>query len=378
MKSLMKMIMKLFRFLPKWTLKNYIVLESVPDLSDNTRAVFDEMINRGMNNKYKFIWLIENTNHKILNLKNVKFVNKNSKKKYWYLFFCKCGICCNGKIFSWRRGQFSIYLSHGFPIKSVRVSVGELCDKIDWWLTTSENVKEIFSYEFRAKYECGVALGYPRNDSFSEAPKDLHLYFDDVSFNKVIIWYPTFRQNKGGIAASNSSDALPIICDEDKARRLNDFAIKNNLLVVLKPHFAQDVNYMKDLKLSNIRFIDDEFLYRNNLKSYELVGSSDALLTDYSSIYYDFTLADKPIGLIWEDYEDYKENPGFAVNMEYYMKGGEKIYTIEDLESFLTRVVKNVDALIEERREIRDYVHCYADGKNSERVVDFIIEKAKL
>lgn len=370
--------MKIFRFLPKWMLLNYIVLESVPDLSDNTRAVFDEMISRGLNKKYKFIWIVENEKHKIPNLKNVKYVNKRSIKKYWYLFFCKCGICCNGKVFSYRKGQFSIYLSHGFPIKSVRVAVGELCNNIDYWLSPSENVKDIFSYEFRANLDCCVSLGYPRNDSFAKPNRDLKEIFTDVMFDKVIVWYPTFRQNHGGIAASNSSDALPIINNEENAKRLNNFAVNNKLLVVLKPHFAQDVSYMKDLKLSNIRFIDDEFLFEKNLQSYELVGSCDALLTDYSSVYYDYTLADKPIGLIWEDFDDYKENPGFAVDMDYYMQGGEKIYTIQDLEDFLLRVSKNEDVLGAERRKIRDYVHYSTDGKNSERVVDFIIDKAKL
>ena len=38
----------------------YIVFESLPDFSDNTRAVFDEMVRRGINKKYKFIWLCVN------------------------------------------------------------------------------------------------------------------------------------------------------------------------------------------------------------------------------------------------------------------------------------------------------------------------------
>lgn len=374
------LLVKILSFLPRWTLKNYIVLESAPDLSDNTRAVFDEMIRRKMNEKYKFIWLVENDKHKIPgeNLKNVKYIKKSSKKKYWYFFFHKCGICCNGKIFSWRKGQFSIYLSHSVPLKAVRQAVDDLCQNIDFWLTTSENTLPIFSYDFRADINRGVALGFPRNDDLITANKNLHAFFPSVVFDKVIGWYPTFRQNKGGIAASNSSTALPIIHNEEAAIRLNDFALKNRLLIVIKPHFAQDVSFMKNLGLSNIQFISDEFLLNSGMRFYEFLGSQDAMLTDYSSIYYDYTLTDRPIGLIWEDYEAYAQNPGFAVDMEYFMKGGEKIYTIEDLERFLLNVSRGEDVLKTERREIRDYVHCKVDANNSKRVVDFIIEKANL
>ena len=97
-----------------------------------------------------------------------------------------------------------------------------------------------------------------------------------------------------------------------------------------------------------------------------------------SSIYYDYTLCDKPIGLIWEDYEEYAEKPGFVVDMDYMMKGGVKIYDMEDFRSFIRDVAKGIDRLKDERREIRDFANYSTDGKNSKRVVDFIIEQAKL
>ncbi len=150
------------------------------------------------------------------------------------------------------------------------------------------------------------------------------------------------------------------------------------MLVVLKPHFAQDVSAIKALDLSNIIFISDDFFLQNDITSYRFVGSCDALLTDYSSIYFDYTLCDKPIGLIWEDYEEYAKNPGFAVDMDAAMKGGVKIYTLEELENFVQDVATGVDRLKQERREVRDLYNYSTDGKNSERVVDFLIEKAKL
>ena len=67
------------------------------------------------------------------------------------------------------------------------------------------------------------------------------------------------------------------------------------------------------MTLSNLVFINDAFLSDNGIINYELLGVADALLTDYSSVYYDYLLLDRPIGLCWDDYEEYKAN-GFKVN----------------------------------------------------------------
>ena len=144
-----RFLIKVLDMLPEKMLMNYILLESKPDLSDNTRAVFDEMIKRGLNRKYKIIWLVSNRKHKICKIKNVKYVYDNGIKKYWYRLFCKCIICCNGRLFSIRRGQFTIYLGHAITVKHLRVPTAEpMPERIDWWLCTSDEIKDdLFIYE---------------------------------------------------------------------------------------------------------------------------------------------------------------------------------------------------------------------------------------
>ena len=375
--TIKKIISRLIKILPASFLMNYIVLESKPDLSDNTKAVFDEMIRRGLNQKYKLIWLVNDTQCKREKKKNVRYIKNDGFLKYWYMFFAKCAISCNGKIYSYRKGQFSMFLGHGIPIKSLRAAEKPMPPEIDYWLATSDNLKELFSYEFYTDFDKGVALGYPRNDAFTNNVIDLHKCFD-IDFNKIIVWYPTFRQNHGNISASDSSIALPIIHDSEKAIKLNELAKKEKILIVLKPHFAQDLSYFKDLHLDYIKFIGDDFFVDNNLSSYDFVGNCDALLTDYSSIYFDFMLADKPIGVIWEDFEEYKSRPGFALDMDFYMKGAQKLFSLDDLINFIQEVSEGIDSLKAERTQLKNFVHYSDDGKNSQRVVDFIIEKAGL
>ena len=43
--------------------------------------------------------------------------------------------------------------------------------------------------------------------------------------------------------------------------------------------------------------INDSFFIDNDITSYELLAACDSMITDYSSVYFDYTLCDKPIGL---------------------------------------------------------------------------------
>ena len=367
---------KLLLILP---LKKQIVFESSPDLSDNTRAVFDEMIRRNLNKKYKMVWFCyDDVKTEYPKTKNVKLLYRGGHIRAYYLARSKVLICCNRFLPPLNEKQFSINLSHGTGIKQVKNYYLQP-QTIKYRLVQSENRKrEILEKRRDICPDSILPFGFPRNDVLTKTPLDLHIYFK-TDYKKIIVWYPTVRQFKNSTRKlTNSEHALPVIWDSEKAVELNCFAKENDILIVLKPHFAQDVSYVKELSLSNIVFIDDTFFKRSGIASYRFVGSCDALLTDFSSIYFDYTLCDKPIGLIWEDYEEFKQNPGFAIDMEKMMKGGVKIYNLVDLKSFIKDVADGIDTLKEDRRKVRDYINYSNDGKSSERVVDFIIKNAGL
>ncbi len=360
--------------------KNIGFFESVPDLSDNTKPVFDEMIKRGMNEKYKFVWLVKAKSSDLPKIKNVSYLARNdrffAKKELYYHYYSRFKVCCNAFLCTARKGQTSFFISHGSCIKSVR-SYYNVPNEIDYTLVDGEPTREVMAYELNYALDRTVALGYPRNDILvSSNYKSIDL-FPENKGEKIVVWYPTFRQHKSG-HLSAATKALPILHDEKQAEKLNEIAKANKVLLVLKPHFAQDVSKIKACELSNIKFIDDEFFVKNNVTSYEFIAGCDALLSDYSSVYYDYLLCDKPIGLVWEDYEEYKNTTNFAVDMDYYMKAGEKIYNIEDFEKFIVNLATGNDTLKAERAEISAWANYARDGKSAERVTDFIIEKAGL
>ena len=71
-----------------------------------------------------------------------------------------------------------------------------------------------------------IVLGYPRNDVLTLPPLDLHRLFKD--YKKIIVWYPTFRQTRGG-EKYGADKALQILWNEQKACELNEYAKRMNL-----------------------------------------------------------------------------------------------------------------------------------------------------
>lgn len=365
-------------------IKPYIIFESVPDFSDNTRPVFDELIKRGYGKKYNLVWYINSDTAAYLNNGVPEYWNTTDTstffkflRHYGYYEKVQAVVLCNRFIVPNGRfnSKITFNLTHGGPLKDAH-NYYTAPNEIDYCICTSEGMREPFAYDFAYDINRMIPLGYPRNDVFTTTRIDIKKILE-TTCDKVIVWYPTFKQRNDGLK-TGAKNALPIIFDEEKAEALNSFLHKNNALIVVKPHFAQDVSYVKDLGLSNIRFISDSFFFDNHITSYQFLAGSDALLSDYSSVYYDYTLCDKPIGVIWEDVEEYKKDPGLTPGIDYLMKGAVKIYTLAELLTFLHSVVEGKDSLINERREIRDFANISTDGCNTQRVVEFIISKAGL
>ena len=363
-------------------LKNIIVFESEPDLSDNTKAVFDEFVQRGFNKKYKLVWMVTEKKKTFPKIKNVYYVKNLLTKSIFWKFVrliintqAKCFIACNRYLASYRPGQTAIYLTHGTPIKSM-TKYTFAPQNIDWCYVASENMKELYAKEKKIDINKMIGLGYPRNDKLN-SHRDVKSILQ-TQCKKIIVWYPTYRQNKHKKSFNTNTNSVPLLHNTDYALKLNECAKNNDTLIVLKPHFAQDLSFIKNIELSNIVFIDDSFFEKNNITSYEFVGNCDALITDYSSVYYDYTLCNKPIAVIWSDIDEYRTKPGFAVDLDFYLKGAEKIYTLEDFTQFLHRISHNIDTLKNERNEIKEFANYSTDGKNTMRVVDDIIKRASL
>ncbi len=354
--------------------KNVILLESYPCFSDSTKSVFDEMIRRGWNKKYRFYWITSPHPTPDLDVPNVSFVKDGSLRLKLIKARARVLISGNRPLPKLKENQYSVFITHGAAIKRMRSY--SLPDGIDEMAVLSEllRISDAVAHGFPPSHT--YALGLPRNDELLLPPIDTHALFPDAVFDRLVYWLPTYRHHKI-TGESVSETRIPLIRSHEDARAISEAAKGNGILIVAKPHFADDLHPVTSDALSNLRFIDDDFLLRKSVGNYELLRSADALLTDYSSVYFDYLALDRPIGLIWEDTDEYRAREGFGIDTDFFMSAGEKIYSRDELYAFLRRIRESIDAKSDVRKQIADAVLPKSETCASARVVDRISSKLK-
>lgn len=373
---LKKITKKVFTLLP---IKNYIIMESNPDYTDNSKVLFDKLIKEKVNDIYKIIWLVdESKKFKDIKIKNVIFVDAYKKyniikriKKTYYTYSAKIIIDCNKFIPKVRKEQFRLHLCHGTPLKKVDEYCREIGD-VDYILEIGKFFRDIDSKFFEKSEKCFLDLGFPRNDElFNE--KKIEDIFPEYKGKKIIVWLPTYRKHQGHTSYTKSSlkYGLPAINDEDDFKKIDNILKQKNAVILIKLHPVQDRSVIESFKCQNIKIITDEQLIKNEINLYKLLAVSDALITDYSSVYYDYLLTKKPIGLAISDIEEYKENVGFV--QDYYeLAKGEYIYNSNNMIKFIENVADEKDKCLDDRTKCLKLYHTHCDNKSSERVYEFI------
>lgn len=360
-----------------------MVLESIPDVGDNTGAFYNYLIDNKYNEKYKIIWRV-NEPQKHKKYKNVKFYKIESGKKIKEKISYICGILhqmtakyiivCNRRLAKYNSKQIYFNFWHGILLKSLE-GMDLISKDCDYFLCPSEFYKDIYIKHLNLQEEKLVYLGGPRNDELFERDIDMHEIFPNIIFDKTIMWMPTFRKQKNSNRIDSTKKfnlGIPIINSIQELDEINNYLKDNKILLLLKLHPAQDLSQIKVDSLSNIKILENEELTKHNIKLYNLVGNTDALITDYSSIYWDYMLLDKSIGFTIDDIEEYKETKGFVFDEPLNYMPGKHMKNIEDLKEYILEIHNEKDDYIEERRKINELVNKYRDNQNCKRIVEFL------
>ena len=113
--------------------------------------------------------------------------------------------------------------------------------------------------------------------------------------------------------------------------------------------------------------MDDKKL---GIDNYRLMKDADALISDYSSVAYDYLHLDRPIGYTLDDMEHYKV--GFIIDNPSELMAGHIIYNKKQFINFIEDVINNKDPYKEERRKLFDKVFKYHDGDSCKRLTEFM------
>lgn len=345
--------------------------------SDSPRAVYERLVERDL--PLEHYWSVQNRQFEVP--APAKSVTYGSRAWYEALGTSKY-IVTNTHLPNWfqrREGQIVVQTWHGTPLKKIAFDVPDLktadpdyLKKIaleipNWSYLVSPNefcteqLPKAFAYDGPV-----LETGYPRNDVFyrddtealrSRLVKLLGLPAD----KKLVLYAPTWRDNEF-YGRGRYKFTSPF--DFDAAKR--DLGDEYVMLVRRHPNIVDPVPGAGE------GFVWDVSLYPDVA---ELLAVSDALITDYSSLMFDFANTGRPMLFYAYDLDDYRDNlRGFYFDFESTVPG-----------PILTTTEATVEALRDLPAVAAEYAERYGefqrrfcgpeDGNASDRLIDEVFGK---
>jgi len=359
-----------------------ILFFSTPDFSDNARHVYDKMVELGIDERYRLIWCVYEPI-------DADYVIRRTLKYFFYILTAKYIISTHGTP-GWKsRNQVAIELWHGLPLKNIgyfydypdKHSVARFSrlyrarrfsKTVDNLIVTSQFERTLFSSLLNIDPRKVVILGQPRCDALYGRLEDgmdslcRVLGRNDISEKHIILYLPTFREY--------DADASRKIVETLLANaNLKQWLVTKNVLFICKPH-PHDEGVFSAYNGENIHVILNEDLRRENATLYDFLNIVDVLVTDYSSIYFDYLLLDRPIIFHMPDLEEYRTKRGFILDpLEEWMPGD----VSTDDSGFVTALMSAIDhpeKRKEDRVRLRRLLFKHTDGRSSERVCDLVLK----
>lgn len=366
----------IFLFFKLFKVKNNkIIFNSFPDFSDNSYALFCELNKKSEN--YQLIWLVKDK--KIIQklqkeYRNSKFIYKNSLKGFFHFYTSKYIFTTHGIFHGFKRKkqQVVINLWHGMPLKKIGLddnkSVSEIPQQ-NYMIATSKFFQNIMSKAFNVPEENVLLTGQPRNDLLFK--KDNHKKIKrilKIKDEEIILYMPTYRKSIIG-DIRNDGEILDIL-KTDNLKKIDKKLENTNKKLIIKIHPMDYINNIIEQYeiFNNIKVINNNFFKKNGLMLYELLGMSSKLITDFSSVYIDYLILEKPIGFYIPDLEKYTEDRGFYESDLNEVLPGPVLKNEED---FINFIVNGEDNFSQKRKIINQKYNNYNDDNNSKRVLNY-------
>ncbi|MEU1350200.1 CDP-glycerol glycerophosphotransferase family protein [Streptomyces sp. NPDC005775] len=345
--------------------------------SDSPRAMHEELVRRGADLKH--LWAVRDGQVELpptaekVRMWGTEWFDALASSKY---------IVTNAHLPEWvvrRPGQVIVQTWHGTMLKKIGHDIDTLhfdkeyqkrleLEAKNWSMLVSSNrfstpiLKRAFSYDGEI-----LEAGYPRND---------YLYSDErvkladeikkriglPEGKKVVLYAPTWRDDQSHRAGQYSFDLRLDL--EDARRRLGD-----DHVLLIRRHS----NVVDQVPGAGNGFVWDVSEYPDIA---DLYLASDIMITDYSSVMFDYAHLKRPMLFFTYDLEHYRDTlRGFYFDFEKDSPG-----PLVRTSSELIDSIRDIDAVWPEYGERFDRFHhlfCdLDDGQASKRVVDRMIEQA--
>lgn len=368
------------RYIPGW------------DYTDNAKALFDYMLEKGYNQDYKMIWLVHDPKEypEINRIHNVTAISYNwvksgnlIKKLRYFYHLCTAKYLFFTDAMYWvrfcREEQIRVNLWHGNGFKEHKNKNFASVDKFFDYTTVSGPLYiDIHTRFFECSRDKVFDTGLAKEDLLFESPeKGLHEILGIPKAGKYVFWMPTFRLTIPELHSLmeyeiQSETGLPVLTKMEFVEELNALLAEWDMFLVIKLHPVQESSAIRSLDLSNIKVVTHMDVAKTGFQINTLLSCADALISDYSSVAVDYMLRDKPLAFVLEDEELYKENRGFMFdNLHDYLPGTE-LYNFEDMKSFLLDIAQDMDPSEEKRHKLFPLMHSHQDGNSRKRILELV------
>ncbi|KYD09563.1 glycosyltransferase [Heyndrickxia sporothermodurans] len=371
---------KYTKYLNKSKVKKHMILyESYhgKNMTGNPYAIFKGILKDPQFRHYHHIWAVEDEVNILpiyKNYKNVTFVKRHSDDYLKYLTEAKYLINNTSFPYYFQKKQGQIYINtwHGTPLKTLGkdIKVAHFSDHkniqrnllhTDYLISPNRFTAEklLKSHDLSTLFNGKIAdIGYPRIDSMLTADKNkIKKRLSIPSDKKVILYAPTWRGKVN--EETDTSEKLLAELTELKKKLSDEY------IVLLKTHYFA-YKFFENSGMAEICI--PEWMDTN-----ELLSIVDLLITDYSSIFFDFLPTNKPIIFYADDYEFYEKERGFYLNI--HELPGPLCASMDEVIERISRLSDMNEEYLPIYRQFLE-TYCYHDdGKATDRFIDIVLKE---
>lgn len=367
----------LYKIYLKMTNKElWLICEQHNTARDNGICFFEYMVKN--HPEIKCYYAIDNNCKDSEKVKNIgEIVNWGSLKHYFYY------MACTKNISSHKDGnpnEFVFTIMHLYlNLYNNRVFLQHGICKDDMPMFYQENTKfKLFICGAKSEYEYVKRMFHYKNNEvvYTGLARFDKLHNNDIKNNQIVV-IPTWRNWLG--RETNSFAKKENFLNTEYYKKWNSFLNntelidcleKNNVNLIFYPHIMMQQyidNFMS--KSENIRIIK-----RENMDIQSLLKESSMLITDYSSVYFDFAYMKKPLLYYQFDYDEYRTKHLQEGYFDYEQHGfGEVLKDEEEFIEFVIDYIKNNFKLKKKYEERMNSFFEKNDTKNCERIYEEII-----
>lgn len=236
-------------------------------------------------------------------------------------------------------------------------------------ITSSDFIRKNYAEAFDISIDKVRATGVPRTDVFFDpeyverTKEQIYEEFPVLKEKKVIMFAPTYRGRRAYDAAYDFEMIDPSVLFKN---------LSDDYVFVFKWHPATYNNLKREEReMYHVEEFGDFFLDLSKARDInDLLLVTDVLITDYSSVIFDYLLVDKPLVYYAYDLEDYQGGRGLYYDFEDYCYG-RVARTIEELVS----AIRAEDMCEEKREEFRRKFMEACDGHATEKTVSYFFDR---